>query len=266
MITPEHRAKMTAGIKVAAEKRRQAKATAGMSAGHERDEQRRINKDNLEARAEQHDEQHELGAIDPAKLAKRDRETLFRVEDSKDGVQNPQPGYRYIRVTIAEGYRENGSKANIRQMHALAKKYNFEPVHGDMVEDEKYKGNDHATGSSLRGLADTVLYRQSEEAYQAMQADIAEKARRQGAIEQETVRYAESRGVHTMHGAAGDFRSQDPLMASVAGEAGRVETFRGVKPQTAKTNFTEGDLRRGSLRGPSGQIMKPGFETQMGRH
>ena len=61
---------------------------------------------------------------------------------------------------------------------------------------------------------------------------------------------------NTMHGAAGDF-SRDPLMRHVAGAAGQTETFTYNPNQT---NFTEGDLRRGSLRGPSGQVMQPGFE------
>jgi hypothetical protein len=233
-----------------------------MAAGATRDEQRAINADSLAERAERHDEQHGLGAIDPSKLAQRDRETLFRVEDSKGGVQNPQPGFRYIRVTIHEGYRDNGSKANIRTMHALAKEYGFEPVHGEMKEDEKYRGNDHATGSSLRGLADTVLYRITEENYAKMQAKIAEKARRQGAVEEQTLVYAQRRGIGTMHAAAGDFASQDKLMAQIAQSAGQVETYLAQRPDTLKTNFTEGDIRRGSIKGPGGRVMKPGFETQ----
>lgn len=265
-LSPEHLAKLKAGRIRAAEARKSAaKSTVGMPAGHERDEQRRVNKDALEEQAERHDEQLGVAPIDPSKLAQRDRETLFRVEDSKGGVQNPQPGYRYVRITLADAYRENGSKANIRTMHAQAKEYGFEPVRGDMDEDEKYRGNDHTSGTSLRGLADTVLYRITEENYQRMQAKMAEKNRRMGGVEEQVIRYAESRGVRTMHGAAGDFRSQDPLMAQVAGDAGRVETFRTQRPQKEQTTFTEGDLRRGSLKGPGGRIMKPGFETQMGR-
>ncbi len=66
---------------------------------------------------------------------------------------------------------------------------------------------------------------------------------------------------NTMHGAACDF-SQDPLLSRVAGAAGHSETF-GYDPN--RTNFSEGDLRRGSLRGPGGQVMQPGFETRRGR-
>ena len=265
-LSPEHLAKLKAGRVAAAERRKlEAKNTANMPAGHQRDEQRRINKDVNEERIERHDEQMGTEPIDQSKLAKRDRETLFRVEDSKGGVQNPQPGYRYVRITLADAYRENGSKANIRSMHALAKEHGFEPVHGDMSEDEKYRGNDHTSGTSLRGLADTVLYRITEENYQLMQARMAEKQRRMGGVEEQVIRYAESRGVRTMHGAAGDFRSQDPLMASVAGDAGTVERFRTQRPETLKTNFTEGDIRRGSMKGPDGRNLKPGFETQVGR-
>jgi hypothetical protein len=262
-LTEDHKAKMKAGrVRAAAERKDAAKSTVGMPAGDERNEQRRVNADALEEQAERHDEQHGLGAIDPAKLAKRDSETLFRIEDSKGGVQNPQPGYRYVRITLADAYRESGSKANIRAMHAQAKENGFEPVHGPMVEDDKYKGNDHATGSSLRGLADTVLYRITDENWERLQVKNAEKARRQGGVEDQVVRYAESRGIRTMHGAAGDFRSQDSLMAQVAGDAGRVETFRGQRPGQVQTTMTEGDIRRGSIKGPNGQTMKPGFERE----
>lgn len=265
-LTEEHKAKMKAGRVRAAEARKlAARSTVNMPAGDDRNEQRRINADVNAERIARHDEQMGTESIDPSKLANRDRETLFRVEDSKDGVENPQPGYRYVRITLADAYRESGSKANIRTMHAAAKENGFEPVHGDMVEDKKYKGNDHASGSTLRGLADTVLYRITEENWQRLQARNAEKSRRQGGIEEQTIRYAESRGVHTMHGAAGDFRSQDPLMAQIAGDAGRVETFRAPRPNQTKTNFTEGDIRRGSMRGPNGETLRPGFETQLGR-
>lgn len=265
-LSEDHKAKMKAGRVRAAEKRKlAAKSTVGMPAGDERNEQRRINADSLAERAERHDEQHGTEAIDPAKLAKRDRETLYRVEDSKDGVQNPQPGYRYVRITLADAYRESGSKANIRAMHAQAKENGFEPVHGPMTEDEKYKGNDHASGSTLRGLADTVLYRITEENWRLLQAKNAEKARRQGGVEDQVVRYAEQRGIRTMHGASGDFASQDPLMARIAGDAGRVETFRAPRPGQVQTKFSEGDVRRGSMRGPDGRVLQPGFETQAGR-
>jgi len=265
-LTPEHIAKMKAGRVRAAEARKlAAKSTVGMPAGDERNEQRAINKDALAERAEKHDEQHGLEALDPSKLAHRDRETQARIEQiDAEGVENPQPGYRYARITCPEGYSYN-AKANIRQMKMLAEANGYEPVNGNMPEDERFKGNDHANGGTLRGLADTFLWRIREEDYQAMQAKNAEKARRQGGVEEQTVRYAESRGIRTMHGAAGDFRASDPLMAQVAGDAGRVEVFRGQRPQTVTTKVTEGDLRRGSMRGPGGQIMKPGFDTQLGR-
>ena len=262
-LSEEHKAAMAAGRARAAEKRKlAAKSTVAMPAGHERDEQRRINADANQERVEKRDEALGLEAIDESKLKHRDNETMQRVEMMEaEDVQNAQPGYRYARITCPEGYSYN-AKANIRQMKALAEANGYEPVQGEMLEDKRFKGNDHANGGTLRGLADTFLWRIREEDYQAMQRKNDEKARRQGSIEDQTVRYAESRGVRTMHGAAGDFRSQDPLMAQVAGDAGRVETFRGVRPNTVQTRFTEGDIRRGSLKGPDGRTMKPGFERE----
>lgn len=262
-LSEDHKAKMKAGRVRAAEARKlAAKSTVAMPAGHERDEQRRINKDANEQRIEERDEALGLEGIDESKLKHRDRETMARLEqlDSED-VQNKQPGYRYARITCPEGYSYN-AKANIRQMKALAEANGYEPVQGEMIEDKRFKGNDHANGGTLRGLADTFLWRIREEDYQAMMRKGEEKARRQGGIEDQVVRYAESRGVRTMHGAAGDFRSQDPLMAQVAGDAGRVETFRGSRPGQVRTTITEGDIRRGSIKGPGGQIMKPGFERE----
>jgi hypothetical protein len=254
---------MKAGRVRAAEKRKlEAKNTTAMPAGHERDEQRRINKDVNEERLEVRDEQQGTEAVDPAKLAHRDRETLSRIEEmNREDVENPQPGYRYARITCPEGYSYN-AKANIRQMKALAEKAGYEPVHGTMPEDERFKGNDHASGGTLRGLADTFLWRIREEDYQELQRQNAIKAARQGAIEQETVRYAESRGVGTMHAAAGDFASQDKLLASVAQGAGKVEHFRPARPGEVQTKFSEGDIRRGSMRGPDGRTLKPGFERE----
>src|SRR5215472_17536485 len=88
-MTEEQKAKMRAGRVRAAERRREeAKSTAGMPAGHERDEQRRINADSLAQRIEEHDQQYGKEPIDEAKLNLRDRETLQRIEDSRGGVQN----------------------------------------------------------------------------------------------------------------------------------------------------------------------------------
>ena len=265
-LTPEHKAKMLAGRVRAAEARKaQAKSTVGMEAGHERDEQRRINKDANEERIEKQMAATETEAIDPSKLAERDREAQYRIEQVEDeAVQNAQPGYRYARITCPEGYSHN-ARTNIRQMKTLAEQNGYEPVQGGMPEDERFKGNDHANGGTLRGVMDTFLWRIREEDYQAMQRRNAEKARRQGSIEEQTVRYAESRGVGTMHAAAGDFASQDPLLGRIAQGAGRVETYRAPRPGQVQTKFTEGDIPRGSMRGPDGSTLKPGFETQAGR-
>jgi hypothetical protein len=262
-LSEDHKAKMKAGRVRAAEARKlAAKSTAAMPAGHERDEQRRINKDANEQRIEERDDALGLEGIDQAKLKHRDREIQDYLEkvDNQD-VENAQPGFIYGRITCPEGYGNN-AKANIREMKRRAEAAGYVPVQGNMPEDERYKGNDHANGGTLRGLFDTFLWRITQEKYDELMAKNAEQARRQGGIEDQVVRYAESRGIRTMHGAAGDFRSQDPLMAQVAGDAGRVETFRGQRPGQVQTKFSEGDIRRGSIKGPGGQIMKPGFERE----
>ena len=261
-LSDAQKAAMKAGRVRAAEARKlAAKSAVGMPAGDERNEQRAINADALAERIERHDEQMGTEALDPAKLAHRDREIMDHLEKvDSDDIENRQPGYRYARITCPEGYGNN-AKANIREMKRRAEAAGYEPVNGTMPEDERYKGNDHANGGTLRGLFDTFLWRITEDAYQALMRKNAVQERRQGGIEDQTVVYARSRGVNTMHGVAGDFR-QDQLMASVAGDAGVVETFTAKRPDTMTTKFSEGDIRRGSIKGPTGHVMKPGFERE----
>src|ERR1700676_4858321 len=108
-LSPEHIAAMKAGRVRAAEKRKlEAKNTTAMPAGHERDEQRRINKDVNEERIEKRDAQFETEPIDQSKLNQRDNETMYRVEQmNEEDVENPQPGYRSARITRPEGFSYN---------------------------------------------------------------------------------------------------------------------------------------------------------------
>ena len=268
-LSEEHKAAMKAGRLRGAELRKLAKSTVGMAPGHERDEQVRINADSLAERIEENAEKLGIESIDATKL-ERDRETQQRVESMNEevgGIQNPQPGYRYFRLPLKEAYRsDTGSHSAIRTMHADAKKYGAEPVREDMPEDARYRGNDHAAGSSLRGLADTVLYRIDAISDAKLQQAMAEKQRRQGLIEERDVVYARSRGLR-VGGVAGDF-SKDPLMAQLAGSAGREETFTHARPapmgSAGRSSFSEGDLRRGSMHGPNGETLPPGFE-RLGR-
>lgn len=228
-----------------------------LPAGHPRNEAKQRVKDDLEARI---DANAETEAIDPAKLNQRDNEILRHVveggpETGSIPVENAQQGWRYGRFTVADGFG-SAARANIRSMHEAAKLNGWRPVSGEDTEDERFKGNDCAGGSSLRGVGDTILMKIREEDYQRMLAKSREKQRREGAIEEQSLILAERHGVRTMHAVAGDF-NQDPMMARVAGDAGREETYR------MRTTITEGDLRRGSMRGPDGRVLQPGYETRM---
>lgn len=224
---------------------------ADLPAGHARDEARRKVKDKLEQKIDENMAADGIEAIDKSKFEHIDNEigryASLRKPDGGTGmdIDSPKPGYRYARLTVADGYGQS-ARANIRSMHEWAKKFGYEPVQGDDPEDTRFRGNDCASGTTLRGLGDTLLYRITEAKYQEMMAASRRKTERQGAVEQNSVIYAQDRlgriGLpNTMHGAAGDF-SQDPYMARRFGPG-------EGRPVTMRSTFTEGDIRRGSIPG-----------------
>ena len=233
-----------------------------LPAGHEREEARREAADTLQEEIETRQEQDGIEPLDKSKMLRRDNEILSKLDPlGTIPIENPEPGKRYVFLTAADGYPDN-AKANIRAMHAGAKRVGMTPVQGmDNPVAANLIGDGATSGTSLRGVGDTVLFEQREEDAQRMEDESRRKMDKQNAVEENSVIYASQvlgrAGLpNTMHGAAGDF-SRDPLMRHVAGAAGQAETFTYNPNQT---NFTEGDLRRGSLRGPSGQVMQPGFE------
>ena len=235
-------------------------------AGHERDEALRETADKLQEEIEARQERDGIEPLDASKFAKRDNEILGQLDSAGFiPIENAEPGKRYVFLTAADGYPDN-AKANIRQMHATAKRLGMRPVEGKKEDNPvaaNLIGHDVAGGTSLRAVGDTVLFEQSEEMAQQMEMADQRKLDNQMAVEENSVVYASERlgraGLpNTMHAMAGDF-SRDPVMGRVAGAAGHTETFQ-YNPN--KTNFTEGDLRRGSLKGPDGRPIQPGYETR----
>lgn len=240
------------------------KAPSELPAGHKRDEALRETADSLQAEIETRQERDGIEPIDASKFAQRDNEILGQLDAAGNiPIENRRPGFRYVFLTAADGYPDN-AKSNIRQMHATAKRLGMKAVQGnDNPVAANLIGNDVASGTTLRAVGDTVLFEQPEEAAQDMEAASQRKMDNMMAVEENSVVYASERlgraGLpNTMHGVAGDF-SRDPVMGRVAGSAGHTETF-SYNP--SRTNFTEGDLRRGSMQGPHGQTLQPGFDAR----
>lgn len=228
---------------------------ASIPPGHKREEEQRRRKDNLE---EQQAADTGTERIEKSKLEQRDNE-IMRALDPISGsipVMNAQPGFRYARITDAGTYG-NEARISIRLMHQEAKRWGWVPVSGDDPEDARFKGNDCAAGSSLRGVGDTILFRISEENYQRQQAYHERKILRQGAVEENAVTFNEKlkrAGYPAMyHEAGGDF-GNDPFLAR------RFSPDEGRPMPLKTTSFSEGDLRRGSMKGPNGETLQPGYE------
>ena len=240
------------------------KAPQDIPAGHEREEVKKAVADSLQEEIETRQARDGIEPIDASKFAQRDNEILGQLDAAGNiPIENGRPGFRYVFLTAADGYPDN-AKSNIRQMHATAKRLGMKAVQGnDNPVAANLIGNDVASGTTLRAVGDTVLFEQPEEAAQDMEAASQRKMDNMMAVEENSVVYASERlGRHglpnTMHGMAGDF-GRDPVMSRIAGSAGHAETFQ-YNPN--RTNFTEGDLRRGSMPGPDGRTLQPGFERR----
>jgi len=240
------------------------KAPQDIPAGHEREEVKKSVADSLQEEIETRQARDGIEPIDASKFAQRDNEILGQLDAAGNiPIENRRPGFRYVFLTAADGYPDN-AKSNIRQMHATAKRLGMKAVQGnDNPVAANLIGNDVASGTTLRAVGDTVLFEQPEEAAQDMEAASQRKMDNMMAVEENSVVYASERlGRHglpnTMHGMAGDF-GRDPVMSRIAGSAGHAETFQ-YNPN--RTNFTEGDLRRGSMPGPDGRTLQPGFERR----
>lgn len=231
-----------------------------LPAGHERDEAKREVADELQEEIETRQARDGIEPIDAAKMAQRDNEILGQLDAAGFiPIENREEDKNYVFLTVADGYPDN-AKANIRQMHATAKRLGFKPVQGkDNPVAANLIGNDSAGPTSLRGVGDTVLFEQTEEARRAMEDADRRKLNNQMAIEEQSVVYASERlgragMANTMH----TLNDADPRVARGAGPL-QSETF---SYQPNRTNFTEGDLRRGSMPGPDGRTLQPGFDAR----
>ena len=253
-LSDEHKAKMKAGRAEAARLRKEAKDATKMAAGHERDEQIRRNADSLQAQQELREEDLGVGAIDPAKLhAEPSNEAMrYAIEQRRkrfahqSGVENARVGWHYARMKLPGTCGTEDAKSAVRQMMAQAKREGWLPVQGDDPEDKKYEGNDCAAGTSMRGYMDTVLMKiRQEDKFLMDQAQAEKEARRSGTFDAETLALAERSGMGRAYHAAQNDLTRDPFMAKRVAIADALP-FTATK---VTTQFTEGDIRRGSIPG-----------------
>lgn len=253
-LTPEHKAKMAAGRAEAARLRKLAKDATSMPAGHARDEQIRMNTDSLEAQQEVRMEQLGVEAIDPAKLyAEPDNEAMrYAIEqrrkrfEGQSGVENPVPGWHYARMKLPGTCADDNAKSAVRDMMSRAKREGWIPVQENDPEDAKYKGNDCAAGTTMRGYMDTVLMKiRIEDKYLMDQAQAELERRKSGTFDSDTLMLAQRAGLGGAYHAAQNDLTKDPFMARRVAHADAVP----VTMTKMATQFTEGDIRRGSIPG-----------------
>lgn len=251
-MSPELKQKIAEGRAKAALARQQAEnlIPKDLPPGHERDEARRIVADHLEERRETENEALGIESIDASKLNKPvDNEiarhvTLQGPQAGTIEIKNAQKGYRYALLPASDGFGM-AARANIRTMHTEARRVGWEPVSGDMPEATDLRGNDCCSGTTLRGVGDTVLYRISEYRAQQLEERDRERQARQGAVEERSVMFAQSRGIGTMHEMNDRYAAQ---RFSPEQRSQLVFTSQGGR-QTVTSQFTEGDIRRGSIPG-----------------
>lgn len=242
-MTEAQKKAMAEGRAKAAKERRDAKAMkpADMPVGHERDEAMRMVKDHLEERAA--NEFADMGGIDQTKLNRKDNEIQRHVvrrgpDRGQIPIQNPQPGYQYMRHPVVDSFSDNSARAAVRASIERAKSWGWELVTGNMPEDKDFEGNDAAGPSTARGVGDTCLWRITQENYDAMMRYDREMQDRQGQVEERLATIARNAGVN----ARGGDVSKDPYLQQVFGAA-------AAQPVTITSKFNEGDMRRGSIPG-----------------
>jgi hypothetical protein len=260
-LSEDQKLKMREGRTHAALARKQAADATVLPAGATRNEQRAINKDALDQRIETRESEAGIESIDQSKFRTEDNEIQRHVRrrDKTSGVpiKGMQPGKRYAWLTLGSSHGDS-ARANIRQMNADAKMNGYKPVEGDNPAGKEFAGNDGMAGTTGRGVGDVYLAEIREEDYQELIAEDEEKRERQGAVEDRSVVYAAEKlgraGLgNTMHNITD---ANDSFVRSRISESER-------SPVIMRSTVTEGDLRRGSMRGPGGRIMQPGFERRM---
>jgi len=226
---------------------------ADLPAGHTRDEAKRIVADANAEQIEENEAALGIEAVDQAKLDRKDNEIQRHIvrKGPMTGtipVENAQPGFRYIRHAAVEAFHDYSARAAVRASIEKHQAWGFEVVSGSMPEDAQFKGNDMAAGSSARGIGDTILMRISEENWQKLQEYNADRLARQGAVEERLQTIGDRYGIRTEVG-AGNFENKPLLKAAFGAGQSQPEIYRINRPAVMKSNFTEGDLRRGSIPG-----------------
>lgn len=226
-----------------------------MSAGHERDEELKRRADALAQGAEVEDAAAPSGSIDPSKFSHIDNEVAqgINLGTGRSNVSDLQPGYRYCWAPFADGYGHD-AQISIRNTHSSLRNdeqgrpTGWHVVQGDMPEGVKsgHKGAFRCAGSTMRGWADCVFYRIKEEDYQRLMAKDRERVRGQGLVEERFVALGDSIFASRGYPNTASANLNDPRFGPGAG-----------RPVTVKTQFDEGDLRRGSIQG-----FEPGAEVR----
>src|ERR1017187_6601420 len=156
---------MRDGRVAAALARKNAENPADLPAGHERDEARRMVADQQAEQIEINAEALGIEAIDESKLHRKDNEIQQHIvrkgpQSGNIPVQNPQPGWRYMRHSPIGSFEDNSAKAAVRQSLNTAKQWGWIFVgsveDSNPVEDGDFKGCDCAAGSDLRGVGDVL--------------------------------------------------------------------------------------------------------------
>lgn len=260
-LSPEHLQKIKEGKARAALERQQAADATALPAGALRDEQRAINADALEERMEKRKEEAGIEAIDAAKLTREEPEIRrhLRRRERASGIpiKGTQPGFRYAWLTHGQFFGPN-AKTNVSKQHADAESFGYETVQGNDPAAKEYESGAGMAGTTGRGVGDVYLAKIREDDYQDMLEEDRMNLDRQGAVEDRSVVYAQEKlgrnGLqNTMHNIAD---ANDHFVTTRISAAQR-------SPIVATTQVSEGDLRRGSMRGPGGRIMQPGFERRM---
>ena len=257
-LSPAHLQKMKEGRAAAALARKQAADATALPAGAARDELRAINADALEERIETRKNEAGIEAVDVAKLTREEPEIRrhMRRRDRSSGIpiKGTQPGYHYAWLTHGQFFGAN-AKTNVSKQHADAESFGYETVQGNDPAGKEYESGAGMAGTSGRGVGDVYLAKIREDDYQDMLDEDRRNLDRQGAVEDRSVVYAQEKlgrnGLaNTMHNISD---ANDHFVTSRISAAER-------SPVVATTQVIEGDLRRGSMRGPGGRIMQPGFE------
>lgn len=263
-MTDEHKRALAEGRARAAKERGDTEnlIPSDLPPGVDRDEALSMVADRNEEVIEENMRRDGIEGLDESKFRQRDNEILRHVDETGIPVTGKREGWRLAWLTKTDSTMSSGAVAAVRRMLSDARNAGYKPVQGDdHPTGQEFIGNDGAAGTTLRGVGDTILHEIREEDYQAMMRRNRERAIRQGAVEENRTLWANNRlgevGLPPLvHGAAGDFRT-DPLMDRFAGPAGR--------PETLTSTWSEGDIRRGSARGPGGGTLQPGFETKIAR-